>query len=121
MPALFSFNICEESADCKRQYTIKESIFMAEVNREEIDVTKRIVGGGRTVDGIEYIEYEDGTRATVMSSTDVSESVKGLSITVESDVSDAVKGFKALQREVRETTKALREYESESKRASGDE
>jgi len=42
--------------------------------------------------------------------------VSNLYVNVETDVSDAVKGFKALQREIRETTKALREYEAVSNR-----
>lgn len=54
-------------------------------------------------------------------SNDISNNVGDLTITVETDVSDAVKGFKALQREIRETTKALREYEAVSKRVNGDE
>lgn len=47
--------------------------------------------------------------------------VSKLYVSVETDVSDAVKWFKALQREIRETTKALREYEAVSKRVIGDE
>ena len=47
--------------------------------------------------------------------------ISKLYVKVETDVSDAVKGFKALQREIRETTKALREYEAVSKRVNGDE
>ena len=85
---------------------------MAKDNREGIDDAKRIVGGGRTADGIDYIEYVDGTRAPVSTNKSVNNTIGELSITIEADVSNAVKGVKALQREIRETTKALRECEA---------
>ena len=41
---------------------------------------------------------------------------RDLTIKVTADVNDAITGFKSLSRELREATKALREYEAESKR-----
>lgn len=43
-------------------------------------------------------------------------SVRDLTVKVDVDVSEAITGLKALQREAKEATKALREYESTAQR-----
>ena len=53
-------------------------------------------------------DYERESREEVSNSKNVGE----LTITVNADMSDAITGFKALQRELRETTKVAREAEA---------
>ncbi len=89
-------------------------------------MAEKIVATGRSTNGQEFVEYEDGTRKNVLPS-DVQRDAdrywakedeknspdnSNLTVTVTADVNDAITGFKALSRELRETTKAARELES---------
>lgn len=71
----------------------------------------REVGFDAKREAIEYWTKEDGLSP---------ESTNEITVKVSADVSESITGFKALQREIRETTKALREYEAVSKRMNGD-
>lgn len=80
--------------------------------------SREVIGTGMTDHGQYYIEYSDGTREAAISGGDDEvriaedgDKLSDISIKVTADVAEAITGFKALQRELRETTKAAREYE----------
>lgn len=71
---------------------------MADLNEES-----REVGFDAKREAIEYWTKEDGLSP---------ESTNDITVKVSADVSEAITGFKALSREIREVTKAIREYEA---------
>lgn len=80
--------------------------------------SREVIGTGMTDHGQYYVEYSDGTREAAISGGELrvragdDDKLSDISISVTADVAEALTGFKALQRELRETTKAVRELEN---------
>ncbi len=80
---------------------------MTKFNMADLNEESREVGFDAKREAIEYwSKEENGIEDEVPT-----ESPNDISVKVTADVSEAITGFKALQREIRETTKAIREYE----------
>ncbi len=78
---------------------------------------KKIVRTGKDErTGQYYVEYEDGTRKhAIETDNSLGESKSIGTITVDIDCSHAIKGLKAIQREAKKATAALRELEEHKK------